>query len=248
MVIQAVTTQRLYQQVAEQITHLIQTGAFPIGSKLPPERDLATQFGISRPTVREALISLEIAGLVDVRTGSGATVIQRPAAAEDKRSSGLADAGPSPFELIATRKLIEPPVAGLAAQLRTAAGLARLSSVLVLFENEKAEHYEKLEADRQFHMGIAAFTKNTMLIDIMEQLWRGMFGPIFAVLSARTRLTDKRVMTYDDHQAIFRCIEAGDSQGAYAAMLMHLLHVESTLMQIEDAVIETKGRRSTRRQ
>ena len=113
MVIQAVSTQRLYQQVAEQITHLIQTGAFPIGCKLPPERDLATQFGISRPTIREALIALEIAGLVDVRTGSGATVIQRPAAVE-KRSSGLADAGPSPFELIATRKLIEPGVAGVA--------------------------------------------------------------------------------------------------------------------------------------
>ena len=97
-------------------------------------------------------------------------------------------------------------------------------------------------------MGIAAFTENAMLIDIIEDLWRGMFGPIFAVLSARTRLTDKRAMTIDDHQTIFQYIEAGDPQGAHAAMFMHLLHVETTLMQIEEAVIEPKNRRSTKRQ
>ena len=100
MVIQAVTTQRLYQQVAEQITNLIQTGAFPLGSKLPAERDLALQFGISRPTVREALIALRSRA-----SSMSGPVRAQPSCNARRRSSknapGQADVGPSPFELIA---------------------------------------------------------------------------------------------------------------------------------------------------
>ena len=71
MPFQPIEPRRLYRQIADQLRQLIQTGEFAVGSKLPAERDLATKMGVSRPSVREALIALEVEGLVEVRMGSG---------------------------------------------------------------------------------------------------------------------------------------------------------------------------------
>jgi DNA-binding FadR family transcriptional regulator len=71
MPIQTVEPQRLYRQIAEQLRQLMSSGEFAVGSRLPAERDLATQLGVSRPSVREALIALEVEGMIEVRTGSG---------------------------------------------------------------------------------------------------------------------------------------------------------------------------------
>src|SRR5258708_16138191 len=87
---------RLYRQIAGQIGALIDNGEFPAGSRLPAERELATLLGVSRTSVREAVISLEIAGRVEVRVGSGIFVAQ-PGAAQ---IVGLVYEGPSPFELL----------------------------------------------------------------------------------------------------------------------------------------------------
>ena len=113
MPIQTVASQRLYQQVAGQLGELIRHGEFLPGDRLPPERDLARQLGVSRPTVREAMIALEIAGLVDVRTASGAYVRKTPVTS--LMPFAPPDIGPSPFELVAARRLIEPEVAFAAA-------------------------------------------------------------------------------------------------------------------------------------
>jgi GntR family transcriptional repressor for pyruvate dehydrogenase complex len=73
-----VETKRLYQHIADQIRSLIQSGGFAPGTRLPPERDLAQQLGVSRPSLREALIALEIAGSVEIRQGSGVYVCRAP--------------------------------------------------------------------------------------------------------------------------------------------------------------------------
>ena len=77
MPLQTVAPQRLYQQIADQLRTLITAGEFTAGSRLPAERDLAKQLGVSRPSVREALIALEVEGWVEVRTGSGVYVQDR---------------------------------------------------------------------------------------------------------------------------------------------------------------------------
>ena len=84
MPIQAVEAQRLYQQIAQQLRQLIAGGEFPPGSRLPAERELASQLGVSRPSVREALIALEVEGWVEVRTGSGVYVLTRTAPERQK--------------------------------------------------------------------------------------------------------------------------------------------------------------------
>ena len=76
MPLQAIAPRRLYRQIADQLRTLIERGEFPVGSRLPPERDLAVQLGVSRPSVREALIALEVEGRVEVRMGSGIYVRQ----------------------------------------------------------------------------------------------------------------------------------------------------------------------------
>src|SRR5258706_6224899 len=112
MPLQAVDTRRLYRQIADQITALIERGEYATGQRLPPERDLAKQLGVSRPSVREALIALEVEGYVEVRVGSGVYVLgKRPKA---RRATLPADSGP--FELIKARALIESECAALAAK------------------------------------------------------------------------------------------------------------------------------------
>jgi DNA-binding FadR family transcriptional regulator len=242
--IQNISAQRLYQQAADQIAELIRDGEYHPGSKLPGERDLGKQLGVSRPTVREALIALEIAGLIEVRLGAGAYVRARPHGPLVGKAPP--DAGASPFELIAARKLIEPPVAAVAAQTITAAELAGLHETLALIETKKKDHWEKLEVDRLFHVRIAQATHNAVLIGIIESLWQDMYGPIFALLSERTKLTNKQYMTLSDHRAIYGCIERRDAAAAHAAMLGHLVNVELTLLQSDDSAEAEESRMARR--
>src|SRR5690606_34370983 len=80
--LQAVKTDRLYVKVADQLTRLIVEGVFAVGGRLPSERDLADQLKVSRPTIREAMIALELSGIIEIRTGSGIYVRKKPARLE----------------------------------------------------------------------------------------------------------------------------------------------------------------------
>src|SRR6187455_2664505 len=122
MPIQAVESRRLYRQIADQIAELIDTGEYRTGARLPPERDLAKQLGVSRPSVREALIALEVEGYVEVRVGSGVYVNDKRLAGRVPAPAGISlpeDSGP--FELIRARWIIESECAALAAKNATKA-------------------------------------------------------------------------------------------------------------------------------
>ena len=114
MPLQAVEPQRLYRQIAEQLRQLIARGEFALGSRLPAERDLATQLGVSRPSVREALIALEVEGVIEVRTGSGIYVKAWPGPTPAASGNGPTEWGP--LEVMRARLLVEPEVAALAAE------------------------------------------------------------------------------------------------------------------------------------
>src|SRR6187399_2252016 len=113
MPLQAVENRRLYRQIADQIAALIERGEYAPGSRLPPERDLAKQLGVSRPSVREALIALEVEGLVEVRIGSGIYV--QPGN-EDAGVGDAHEAEAGPYELLRARYVIEAECAALAAK------------------------------------------------------------------------------------------------------------------------------------
>src|SRR6476659_9836086 len=130
----AVENRRLYRQIADQIAALIARGEYGAGQRLPPERDLAKQLGVSRPSVREALIALEVEGYVEVRVGSGVYVTgAQPATGAAAKLP--ADSGP--FELIKARWLIEGECAALAAKSATRAQIRAIEEALDEMEAER---------------------------------------------------------------------------------------------------------------
>jgi len=223
-----VASQRLYQQVAGQLGELIRRGEYRQGGRLPPERDLARQLGVSRPTVREAMIALEIAGLVDVRTGSGAYVRKVPSTGAMPFTPP--DIGPSPFELVAARRLIEPEVAFAAAACMHARVLTEIAETLDMMRAGIDAGDGVQAADRLFHTRIAAATGNTVLASVVEQLWDSTFEPIFEGLSRRTGLPENQRAALAGHIRIFNALEQGNAAGARDAMRGHLAEVETILM------------------
>ena len=140
MPLQTIEPRRLYRQIAEQLRALIASGEFALGARLPPERDLAAQLGVSRPSVREALIALEVQGLVEVRMGSGIYVTAKvPVARAREIESEL-----GPFEIIRARQLIEAELAALAARHKPAAALKRMRAAVKSMEDDIALGHDAL--------------------------------------------------------------------------------------------------------
>ena len=230
MPFQVVESQRLYQQVAEQLGGLIDRGEFREGDRLPPERELSKKLGVSRPVVREAMIALEIAGLVEVRGGAGAFVKNARVGA-DRALASLPDQGPSPFDLIAARKMLEGEIAYMAASAIQPDDLKRLEQSIVDMRADIAAGRDSRPADRTFHVRLAEATRNAVLAHLVDGMWTHMLAPIFDALNRHTNLSGNDPMTVDDHAVIVAALARHDAEAARDAMHAHLEHVEKILMQ-----------------
>ncbi len=232
MTLKAVESKRLYQQVAEQVATLIRQGHWVTGDRLPSERDMAQQLGVSRPTVREAILALEISGLVEVRTGAGIYVVgTTPVAAPMLLEE---DHGPSPFELMDARLVIEGETAAIAAERITDEGLVGLSEAIQKMENDaslgRQDVSNRDDGDRLFHTRIAAASGNTVLVNIVDQLWEGMRRPMFRSICERVRLPANVWHAAQDHKIIYERLAAHDPEGSREAMRLHLMQVKGVLM------------------
>jgi DNA-binding FadR family transcriptional regulator len=224
MVLEPIINRRLYQQVAERIRHQIQSGSLATGDRLPAEKDLAHKLGVSRPVVREALVALEIAGFVEIRTGSGTYICNR-----GKLLSPMLDAGPGPFELLHARLLIEGEVASEAAMVATDEDLKAIEGTI--HEMEKLIHAgdPSRGADQKFHVLIANISGNSVLAELVSNLWQGMFSPMFYKMSELTGFIANQELALAEHRAIFAALATHDPVGARAAMRRHLKSVETVL-------------------
>jgi GntR family transcriptional repressor for pyruvate dehydrogenase complex len=219
MPIQAVEPRRLYRQIADQIATLIRRGEYKPGARLPPERDLAVRLGVSRPSVREALIALEVEGFVEVRVGSGVYVADARKAAA-RRPALPPDSGP--FELIDARRLIESECAALAAKHATAAQVRQLKSALASMSRDRNKHVVPLDGDHLFHMRIAEACGNSALALVVRTLWAQRTGPLFLQLEHHFDTPALWSAAIDEHQAVLDAIEAHDPAAARSAMRRHL--------------------------
>jgi len=216
--IKHVEPKRLYQQVADRIRSLIHNGAFAPGSRLPAERELAQQLGVSRPSLREALIALEIDGSVEIRSGSGVYVcadVERPA---DMTYS----MGESPSELMEARAAVEGSVVALACARMTREGLASLHAALKEMRADIANGRDPLEQDRTFHLALAGLSGNSVLTRIVRDLFDERHSPIFTQLSVRFDSRESWRAALLEHEAICAALEASDPLAAQAAMRIHL--------------------------
>jgi GntR family transcriptional regulator, hexuronate regulon transcriptional repressor len=229
---------RLYQALARKLTHELASGRYAIGDRLPTERELAAEHNVSRPTVREAVIALEVQGLVDVRMGSGAYVIRLPGQ-EDAPGFNI-----SAFELTEARMLIEGEAAALAATQINAQELDELKQLIDAIAQENQTPGGQETADRAFHLAIAHATRNTALYNAVEQLWNlRKTSPESALLHEKARTAHVKPVV-EEHSAIWLALQARDPARARAAMHAHLSAViESLLFAIEEAAL-VQARRS----
>ena len=220
MPFQSIEPRRLYRQIADQIRSLIKSGEFPAGARLPPERDLAKQLGVSRPSVREALIALEVEGLVEVRIGSGIYV--QPVG-DDKGAQAGHEAEAGPFELLRARYIIEAECAALAAKSAKTPQLQAISEALDEMQREmQTADHQPLSGDRLFHLRIAEATGNGALVAVVKLLWEERTGALYQQLEHHYDSPSLWETAMAEHRAVLKAIVAHDPKAARSAMQRHL--------------------------
>ena len=231
---------RLFQTIADQITEAIRSREFLPGARLPGERELAERFGVSRVTIREAEIALQARGLVRIKTGSGVYVSEK----------GLGDAAGLPqvsaFELTEARALFESEAAALAAPIVSDADLARLDSLVAIMAEETDPGSERAsEADREFHLIIAAASGNRAIIHVIGELWRKR-NDLPDVRSTHEAVCHKDVSTRaDEHGRVLEALRARDPQAARRAMRQHFHRLQQAMLDVtEEREISELKRRS----
>jgi len=214
----SIEPRRLYRQIADQIRGLIKSGEFPAGSRLPPERDLARQLGVSRPSVREALIALEVEGMVEVRIGSGIYVL---AGTVPHQPNGL-DATAGPFELLRARYVIESECAALAAKSAKKSHVHAIEEALSEMAREMFDARQPLPADRLFHLRVAEATGNGALVAVVKMLWEERMGPLYKQLEHHYDSPGLWHAAIAEHRGVLKAIVAHDSGVARTMMQRHL--------------------------
>ncbi|MGA9657674.1 MAG: FadR/GntR family transcriptional regulator [Asticcacaulis sp.] len=218
---------RLYRRVADQVIAAIEAGTYSIGDKLPAERDLAEAIGVSRPTIREAMIALEIMGVVEIRDRSGIYVINSAPASPDE-SGNRADLSVGAFELVEARILIEGDAAGVAAESATEEDLEVLRACIQDMNSADIDVAEA--ADRNFHIQVAAMTRNGALMATVELLWDlRQKSPLAAQIMSRAKGGGLEART-SEHANIMRALEARNPVAAREAMRQHLEQVREYLL------------------
>lgn len=231
---------RLYHSVAERIKELVQQGAYPPGSRLPGERDLAEDLGVSRVTVREAQIALEAIGMLDIRVGSGVYVVQK--SSDD--ANAMPDVGA--FELTEARSAIESEAAALAAAVITDEELDQLDEIVDrMVAGPDSDSPLESDADGEFHLTIARATKNNAMLETIERLWwiRDNKPEVKQAYDSICEVDPERSLK--EHQDIVIALRKRDPEKARKAMRTHFkCIIEAMLDAAETQAIEDARRRT----
>ena len=227
MPLQAVEPQRLYRQIAGQLRTLITAGEWAVGARLPAERDLARQLGVSRPSVREALIAMEVEAWVEVRTGSGVYVLDRSSQANRQLAAAATTARPSPddwgpLELIRARRVVEGEIAAIAAVQAKRKHMDAMRKAIAHMALDAANGVLPLEGDRAFHSAVVESCANVVLIETVQRFWDARRGPLFERLGAHFETADSWRAAIAEHEIILAAICGHDASAARAAMHSHM--------------------------
>jgi DNA-binding FadR family transcriptional regulator len=205
-----------YEQVADRIAADIRAGRFAPGERLPSERDLARRLEVGRASVREAIASLQVSGMIETRPGSGSFV----AAGAAERTSERHDSSPS--DLLEARALLEPAVARLAAQ--RGGTDAEVEALLAAMEDADGEAWN--DCDRRFHRRIAALTGNPVLLDLADQIAAVMDEPLWQRLRDDSIAVPGRTTIHlAEHRMIYEAIAEGDADAAELYAAQHIRRV-----------------------
>jgi DNA-binding FadR family transcriptional regulator len=222
-----IETKKLYIQIAEQIMERVRDGRLPPGSKLPSDRELAAQMGVSRPSIREALIALELLGVVEMRVGQGTFVVGKPISLEALRSSRLA----SPFDLLEARMVVESNVAVLVARKWQQGDIDKeaykkayeITEEMrrIVADDVRVEQFYRLGLG--FHKALAEAGGNEVLAGVVSDLVDATGHPLWALINKKI-LQDRKARENQikEHELVLSAIERSDGEAASRAMCHHL--------------------------
>lgn len=250
MPIKKMENPRLYRQIADQLIKLIDNNEFPPGSRLPAERELAEQLQVSRASVREALIALEVIGLVDVKVGNGVIVKARRSNAEPVMTEAGRDQWQEPddelginldfstelppFSLLQARLLIEPEATALAAMHASDAELAAIRAAYQQNCDDNRANSRTHPGDRLFHIRIAQASGNPAYGFIIGHLLGHRYGSMFRMLQAHFTPSDMPNASEHEHLAILTALEKRNAKAARQAMKRHIERVISTFEGVQE--------------
>lgn len=228
-------TLSLPDRLSVDLERLILEGDLEPGDRLPPERDLAEHFGVSRVSVREALRELENRGFIDRKPGRG-TIVLGPS----DRVSGVdgvlgivSSLKPELHDIMELRAIIEPPTARITASRATARDLAQLRELVEAMEVEVTKD-RYAELDRAFHQAIAQYAHNPLLALINEQI----ANQIQPSRASRYQTRERRAISSAAHRRIFEALAAGDGDRAEHEARAHVLDISKQIVLASDRVVK----------
>jgi DNA-binding FadR family transcriptional regulator len=222
--------ERRYVEVAQGVLSALARGEFAVGERLPPDRDLAVRFGVSRPVAREALLVLELIGVVDIRHGDGVYVLGPPARIGSSEGPAL---DVQPRELIEGRRVLEPGVCSFAAARMSAADIERIGQDIeemagIVDDLDQLPRFTQLGL--QFHSDLAIGCGNSMLSGLVHQLVDTERHPLWALINQHAMSsTAARRGQVKEHRAILQAVIARDPELAASEMRGHLQQLESAI-------------------
>jgi len=225
--LQAVRKNRRYEQVAEQIQGLIARGVLKAGDRLPPERELVSKFGVGRGSIRDAIRTLEVMGIVEPRQGHGTVV--RELSAESlvvPLASVLSEKRHLVGELLDVRRMIEPALANRAARNATPEEIGKLEEILRRQQAKVRRGEPGIEEDSEFHYAIAVAARNTVVLRVLDVLMDLLRESRTRSLQSPGRLE----RSFAGHLRVLRAIKRGDPAGAERAVRQHLTEIEEVVM------------------
>ena len=229
--------ERLYEKIARLLEQAIEVGRYQAGGRLPSERELADEFGVSRPVVREAIIVLELRGLVQRRHGSGVYVAAKPMAV-----AVAGDDADGPFEVTEARRLLEGEVAALAATAASESQIAEMEAIIARIGDMRTDQATREQADRAFHIALARATNNDVLVGLIETLWDKRYqSPLCIYFFSRAREAGIQPPV-DEHRLVLDALRARDPDAARQAMRDHLARVTENLLIATEADVVDRAR------
>ncbi|WMJ80852.1 FadR/GntR family transcriptional regulator [Clostridium sp. MB40-C1] len=227
-----IRTTKVYEQVILQIKEMVSDGSLKKGDKLPSERELSSQLGVSRASIREALRALEVIGLISCRQGEGNFVKENFDNSLFEPLSIMFMLNQSkPSEVFELRRVIEVETAALAAKTIKDEELVELEALLDMMKNCKNEE-EKVKIDKEFHYKIAKASRNFLIVTILNTISTLIDS---FIKDARAQIlkneSNEDIIDYQ-HQCLFNALLKRDSQEAAAVMRMHMELINENLIEL----------------
>jgi len=223
---ESVRRAKVYEEVARQIERLILKKLQP-GDKLPSERELAETLGVSRSSIRDAIRSLELMGLVEPRQGAGTVVLEisieslvNPLANTLKRKEELIG------ELLDFRKMLEPPLAARAASHASADEISEMEEILDRQQEKLRQGESAIAEDSEFHYSVALASRNSVVLKVLDTL----MDLLRDTRERSLQVEGRQQKSLAGHRRILAAIKRHDGEAAKAAMRRHIEDVEEIVL------------------